>query len=140
MVAVAITALLFGLAHGTNPGASPIAVANVILAGVLLGMMVVRSGSLWMAMVFHAVWNVSAAAFFGTVSGVGSAGWLCTLETQSMPDEMVWFVTGTFGIEQGVITMIVLVAGIVVVNGWVSMDRAVGAARIRRSRREGRSS
>jgi len=136
IVSVGLTSVLFGVAHGLNPGASPIAVVNVTLAGGLMGIMVVRSGSLWMAMAFHAAWNLSTKTFFGSVSGAGEHGWISTLDAASMPPEIVWFLTGPFGIEQGVVTTIVLIAGIVVVNGWVRTDRAVAAARIRRYRLE----
>ncbi len=134
--AIVLTSVLFGLLHALNPGASVIAIANVILAGALMGTMVARSGSLWMAVLFHAGWNLSVGAFFGSVSGSANSGWVTSLATDAMPPEAVWFITGPFGIEQGVVTTIVLTAGIVVVNGWVHMDRSVATARLRRARTE----
>jgi membrane protease YdiL (CAAX protease family) len=61
-VAVFITALAFGLLHGANPNFSAAALLNTCLAGVLLALLVERSGSLWAATLAHGVWNFSVAS------------------------------------------------------------------------------
>jgi len=132
--AIALTSVVFGVFHAGNPGSGLIAIVNVVLAGVLMGTMVFRTGSLWMAIMFHVFWNLTVGAFFGSVSGSSNVGWVTALVTDGMPPEVVWFITGPFGIEQGMVTTIVLTAGIVVVNGWVHMDRSVATARLRRER------
>ena len=132
--AIALTSVVFGVVHAGNPGSGPIAIINVVLAGALMGTMVFRTGSLWMAVMFHVFWNLMTGAFFGSVSGSSNVGWVTSLVTDGMPPDVVWFITGPFGIEQGMVTTIVLTAGIVVVNGWVRMDRSVATARLRRAR------
>lgn len=47
----------FAAAHTLNPGVSPLLLLNLFLAGTLLAVLVVRTGSLWPASVGHACWN-----------------------------------------------------------------------------------
>lgn len=61
-VAALVTALGFGLLHGANPNVSAAALLNTCLAGVLLALLVERSGSLWAATLAHGVWNFSVAS------------------------------------------------------------------------------
>lgn len=56
-VAVGVTSTVFGLLHLGNPGASVLSTANVILAGVWLGVVTVRTRSLWWATGAHIGWN-----------------------------------------------------------------------------------
>ncbi|MEM7416562.1 MAG: type II CAAX endopeptidase family protein [Gemmatimonadota bacterium] len=56
-VAVGVTSAVFGLLHLGNPGASVLSTANVILAGVWLGVLTVRTRSLWWATGAHVGWN-----------------------------------------------------------------------------------
>ena len=130
--AVGVTSVLFGLAHVFNNGASPIAIVNVVLAGFLFGVLTIYSGSLWPAMVFHATWNVLVRAFFGTVSGNAVNGWISTLDMSGVSLESQWFISGSFGIEQGVCTTLVLCAAIVASVAFVRPDGTVRAARFRR--------
>jgi uncharacterized protein len=60
--AALVTALGFGLLHGLNPNFSVAALLNTCLAGVLLALLVERSGSLWAAVLAHGVWNFSVAS------------------------------------------------------------------------------
>jgi membrane protease YdiL (CAAX protease family) len=134
--AVGVTAMLFGLAHALNPGASTLAVTNVVLAGALLGLMVLQTTSLWASISFHIAWNLSVATFFGSVSGGGGSGMVTSLDTRTISNELRWLVDGPFGIEQGAVTTIVLVASCIVVLVWFSPDRSILAARLRRHRAE----
>lgn len=130
--AVGITSVLFGLAHVFNNGATPIAIVNVVLAGFLFGVLTVYSGSLWPAMIFHATWNVLVRSFFGTVSGNAVNGWVSTLDMSAVSLESQWFISGSFGIEQGVCTTLVLCAAIVASVAFIRPDGTVRAARFRR--------
>jgi membrane protease YdiL (CAAX protease family) len=55
--AVATTSALFGAGHLLNPGVTPLATANVAAAGVFLGVIYLRTGSLWWASGAHLGWN-----------------------------------------------------------------------------------
>ncbi|WP_420616863.1 CPBP family intramembrane glutamic endopeptidase [Candidatus Palauibacter sp.] len=68
--AVAATSVAFGLVHGANPGVTPLALVNLTLAGVLLGVAYWRSGSLWFVTGLHFGWNWVMAASGLPVSGL----------------------------------------------------------------------
>jgi hypothetical protein len=73
-VALAISALFFGLAHAANPGATLFSsVAIAIEAGVLLALAFALTGRLWLAIGIHTGWNVAEGTIFGVaVSGTGA--------------------------------------------------------------------
>lgn len=65
------SSLLFSLLHATNPSVSWIALANIVLAGLILAAMVERSGSLWSATLAHGFWNWGVACVLSLpVSGI----------------------------------------------------------------------
>lgn len=68
--ALAGTSVAFGLMHGANPGVTPLALVNLTLAGVLLGVAYWRSGSLWFATGVHFGWNWAMATSGLPVSGL----------------------------------------------------------------------
>ena len=68
--AVVATSVAFGLMHGANPGVTPLALVNLTLAGVLLGVAYWRSGSLWFVTGLHFGWNWLMAASGLPVSGL----------------------------------------------------------------------
>jgi membrane protease YdiL (CAAX protease family) len=61
-VAALATAAGFALMHSANPGFSAGALINTFLVGLLLAVLVERSGSLWSATLFHGVWNFAVAS------------------------------------------------------------------------------
>ncbi|HEY8258216.1 MAG TPA: CPBP family intramembrane glutamic endopeptidase [Gemmatimonadales bacterium] len=96
-----LTGVAFGLSHSGNPGANPIGLANTALNGVLLGWIVLRTGSLWLACGYHAGWNIAATELVGmTDSGVRSLGSVFTT-TLSGPG---WLSGGDYGFEGSVLT------------------------------------
>lgn len=104
-LALAVSAVLFGLAHLVNPGATVWgAVAIAIEAGLMLGAAYVATGSLWLPIGLHLGWNIATVAVFGTVtSGSASRGAIVTATT-SGPD---WLTGGSFGPEASVIAVVV---------------------------------
>ena len=58
--AVVATSLLFGLSHLGNPDATLLGLANISLAGVLLGAMFFSPGGIWAAWGAHLGWNLVA--------------------------------------------------------------------------------
>jgi hypothetical protein len=55
--ALLLTSVLFGLLHGSNPGVEWVGIVNTGLAGVFLGALYLRTGSLWWASGAHLGWN-----------------------------------------------------------------------------------
>lgn len=56
-VAVVVTSVIFGLLHLANPGVGPLSTVNIAVAGLLLGVVYVKTLSLWWATGAHLGWN-----------------------------------------------------------------------------------
>ena len=61
-VAALVTSAGFALMHANNPNVSAAALINTFLAGLVLALLVERSGSLWSATLAHGVWNFAVAS------------------------------------------------------------------------------
>jgi uncharacterized protein len=70
-IALAISAVIFGLLHAFNPGASVVSTVAIALeAGVLLAAAYMYTRSLWFVMGLHFAWNFTEGGVFATsVSG-----------------------------------------------------------------------
>lgn len=55
--ALVITSVVFGALHLSNPGITPLGAVNVAAAGLFLGALYLRTGSLWWASGAHLGWN-----------------------------------------------------------------------------------
>lgn len=110
--AVAISAILFGAVHLTNPGAGLWgALAIAVEAAILLAGAYLLTRRLWLAIGLHLAWNtVQAGLFSWNVSGTGEQHGLLQAETSGP----AWLTGGEMGIEGSIVTVLVgLVAGIV---------------------------
>ncbi len=101
LVAALITGVIFGLVHGGNPGANPQGIIFTAVYGFLLALLVMRTGSVWIAGGYHAAWNATAALALGlNVSGTVMPGsWITT--TLSGPRLITG---GSYGFESSIIT------------------------------------
>jgi membrane protease YdiL (CAAX protease family) len=75
-IALALSAALFGLLHGFNPGATLTSIAAIALeAGVLLAGTFMLTRRLWMAIGMHTAWNFTEGGIFGaSISGTTPHG------------------------------------------------------------------
>ena len=106
--AIGVTSIGFGLLHLANPGAHPQAIVTVILAGVFLGFILVRTGSLYAAWAAHAAWNFTLAALLhADVSGLTLGGTPDYKLVDNGPD---WLTGGPWGPEGGVAAAVGLLA------------------------------
>lgn len=89
------TALVFALLHAFNDHFSYLAAANILAGGLLMGLLYLRTQSVWGAYGLHAAWNF----FQSTVLGFAVSGFeaysVLDLEL-SGPD---WWTGGAFGAE-----------------------------------------
>lgn len=105
VAAVVVTGGLFGLAHGSNPNVSAVALLNIVLIGLWFGALVVRTGSLWVTFGAHTAWNVMEGVLWGEpVSGFDAGTALLRRE---------WFgaelwTGGSFGTEGSLVTSVVV--------------------------------
>jgi membrane protease YdiL (CAAX protease family) len=103
-------ALLFGAAHLWNDGITPLALVNIVLAGLFLGLAFFTAGGLWTSTGAHLGWNLTLAGLAAPVSGLLlPIPWL-DYSTRGPS----WLTGGRFGPEGGVLASLFLAAGAVV--------------------------
>jgi membrane protease YdiL (CAAX protease family) len=129
-VSVVVTSALFAAVHLGNPHVEPLAIVSTFMVGLLFGMMTVLTSSLWMAMSFHAVWNLLSAGIFGEVSGLTPVWQFVDIDTTNVRVPQ-WIFGGSYGIESGVITIVHIVAAFAVVPKYCRLDPFARAARYR---------
>lgn len=104
--ALALTSLAFGLLHLGNAGANLQAIAQVAVAGVWLGVVLLATRSLYAAWLAHFAWNwTMAAVFHAPVSGIPFAVPDYRL-VDTGPD---WATGGVWGPEAGVFALLGMV-------------------------------
>lgn len=113
--AAAVTGFLFGLMHFANPGANKLAIFNVALVGVWLAFTVFRTGSMWLAVGFHFIWDLLEAGFWG--EPLSGAGVRASVLVRVSSNDPLW-TGGDFGPEAGLPTTVMLLAFILVFGFW----------------------
>jgi membrane protease YdiL (CAAX protease family) len=107
--AIAITAGIFALMHGRNPGVTALAGVNIFLAGVLLSVAYLRTMSLWFATGVHLGWNwIMVGPLDLPVSGFVADAPLYSGDSSG---SALW-TGGDFGPEAGLAATLVLIVGI----------------------------
>lgn len=106
--ALAVTAVLFGVMHLSNAGATPIGAAAIALeAGILLGACYLVTRRLWLAIGLHAAWNFVQGGIFGSdISGAVNSRGLFEASF-SGPDLLTG---GSMGVEGSIVTVVVCTA------------------------------
>jgi membrane protease YdiL (CAAX protease family) len=61
-----ISSAIFGALHIPNPGENAFGILQVVAFGMLLCLMIRRTGNLWFAVGFHAAWDWAETFFYGT--------------------------------------------------------------------------
>jgi len=116
--ALAISAILFGLIHLSESGATIFsALAVALQAGILLGAAYALTHRLWMALGIHVAWDFANDGVLGVgVAGqTGQASHGLFKASLSGPNLLTG---GALGVEASVITLVVvLIAGIVMLRG-----------------------
>ncbi|WP_390404422.1 CPBP family intramembrane glutamic endopeptidase [Lacticaseibacillus jixiensis] len=114
-VAVLGNSAFFMFLHLGNPGFDWRAGIGIFLFGLLMSLFRLLSGGIWLSAGMHMAWNYAEGIIFGTsVSGMSDI----SLILHSTPLGNTWLDGGTFGIERGLPTTLVLLAAIAVV-GWL---------------------
>lgn len=105
-LAIVVNSAAFGLAHGLNPGLTPLAMVNLVLFGLFASFYVILFDDLWGACAIHSIWNFMQGNIYGiSVSGSGKSESIFRISQKSSHG----FLTGgDFGIEGSIFTTIVL--------------------------------
>jgi len=116
-VALALTSVIFGLAHLLNKDASALSTINTVLAGVWLGLSYLMTRSLWLATALHVSWNFAMVFIFGLpVSGftaLDEFAWL-----RGSAGTPLWASGGSYGPEGGLAATAALMLSTLVI--WKS--------------------
>jgi membrane protease YdiL (CAAX protease family) len=98
-------AVLFGLAHSLNLNFGPLALANTILWGVVLGYSFLRSGDLWLPIGLHFGWNWTLPLL-----GVNLSGFTMNVTGYTMHWKFGGLLSGgAYGPEGGLLTTAVVI-------------------------------
>ncbi|HEX6909236.1 MAG TPA: type II CAAX endopeptidase family protein [Longimicrobium sp.] len=103
------TSALFAWGHAGNPSVTPVALANIFLAGVMLAVAYLRTRSLWFATAVHLGWNWTMQSLLGfPVSGLNEFDTPLYDVRELGPDAVTG---GAFGPEAGIAATLAIVAG-----------------------------
>ena len=112
-LAIAISSSLFGILHLGNSGVTFLSVLNIILDGVLAGLLFIYTDSIWLVVAQHGTWNYVQGNLLGfQVSGTGANASIFSFTMGDGPD---WLTGGTFGAEGSIITTLVLLLSVLIV-------------------------
>lgn len=105
--AIAVSALVFSLAHLPNAGVSVLAIAVIAAYGVLQAALYMKTRRLWACIGTHIAWNYCVSQVFSsTVSGHAAIDGL--LRGELVGNAML--TGGVFGVEGSLVTLLVIAA------------------------------
>lgn len=113
-IAVVLSAILFGIAHATNPGATALSVVSNALGGVMYSIAFLRTRRLWLPLGVHFAWNYFQGPIFGfLVSGFIFGGLL-----QHTVVGNPIFTGGSYGPEGGLVAIAFRFVVIALIVAW----------------------
>ena len=119
VIAVFLSSILFGIFHLGSPGANLISIFIIFLMAILLSIAYVLTGRLAIPIGVHIAWNLFQGNVFGfPVSGTTFAAETVTFFSIQQSGPEFW-TGGAFGPEGGLLGLLVIIAGIFLVVGWI---------------------
>ena len=110
-MAIIVSSVAFGALHLGNAGIAPLAFVNLVLFGIFAGVYFVKRGNIWGIAAIHSMWNFAQGNIFGILVSGNDFG--TTIFTSDINENMAIINGGDFGLEGGILTTIVLLAGTV---------------------------
>lgn len=119
-LAFLLTSGLFGVLHYGNPGATAFSVLTITIAGIMLALGYVLTGTLAIPIGVHISWNLFQGSVFGfAVSGLSIPVTIVATEPTG-PDSITG---GEFGPEAGILGLLGLMVGIATILAWMHWYR-----------------
>lgn len=119
IMAMFLSAIIFGALHGANPNATPVSTFALFLNGILLAIGFLLTGELAISIGLHISWNFFQGTVFGfSVSGDKEAASILVIE-QGGPAVLTG---GAFGPEAGVIGVAVMLLGAFLILAWMRLS------------------
>ena len=112
--AIAVSAILFCLFHGMNPGFTVLAAVNLILVSVLYALIAYFTDNIWIVCAAHTFWNFTQGNVFG-LEVSGNSGNVTLIHTAAGDSINPWISGGAFGPEGGLAVTVATVLGIAIV-------------------------
>ena len=112
--AIAVSAILFCLFHGLNPGFSVLAAVNLILVSVLYALIAYFTDNIWIVCAAHTFWNFTQGNIFG-LEVSGNSGNVTLIHTEVSDNINPLISGGSFGPEGGLAVTIASIIGIAIV-------------------------
>ena len=111
-VALLISSVLFALIHGLNPNLSIIAMVNLAIAGVVLGITYIYTKNIWYPVFLHVSWNYFQGPIYGfEVSGTEAKS---IIMQEVSGNELI--TGGSFGFEGSIILTVLMIVMIIVAD------------------------
>ncbi len=135
LAALMYGALFFAFLHCFNVGFSGWALLNLLLAGLLLSAMYLQTRSLWMPIAFHFGWNFCVYLILSSpVSGNEFGSGIVRIEVPENSSFYEIIMGGRFGIEEGIVTTLLLAVGLAVTlrRSWALVAPPLAARLFRR--------
>ncbi len=111
--AALIMGVLFMLLHVPNSGETPVGLAIVFVAGVVLSYSIWRTGAMWWGIGFHAAWDWMQSFTFGVADSGHPAMDALMISKPAGPD---WLSGGATGPEGSVLALVVLILVALVIH------------------------
>jgi membrane protease YdiL (CAAX protease family) len=118
--AIVLVSVAFALVHLANPNVTALAIGNIALAGIFLGLAFYAPGGIWTAWGAHLGWNGMLAALDAPVSGVPFRIPFIDYD----PGSPAWLTGGAFGPEGGLASTLALTIAVLVARRWAGKDRS----------------
>ena len=113
IMGIIINSLIFGCLHLFNSGLTVLAFVNLVLFGLFMSLVFLRTGNIWMVSAIHTIWNFTQGNIFGVLVSGNSFGQSVMETTPDMSKSLIN--GGDFGLEGGLAVTIILAIGIVIV-------------------------
>jgi len=114
--AAIVLSLVFAAVHKTNPGENWIGVINIFFAGMLWAFSLKRTGSLWLAVGWHAAFDFGESFLYSVPNSGGV--FEGHLSSAAITQGQAWLTGGSVGPEGSVFAFATLGLGAIVIHFW----------------------